>query len=285
MRLLHSLCFLTSISAIPGWAQVTDSALESFAEKQTVAFKGDRGLPQLSVAFPEASTADAEWVQKRFISRRLLSGETLAGIKGAVVGAKGQTSLGIDGPLSAVLLRGGWHEAKDIPVRIPVREGATPGVETELGLLLSKPVRNAIPDIVTLKDHVSAIVPVIELPAGRHDWPQKPAAVDLIAANVGADHFILGQRHEDLDLDLDALPIRLSKDGDIVHATTGGDAKRGQWWNFLHQVNWAVEQGYRPQPGHLVITGALGKIHKADRGAFHADFGELGSIEFELVAE
>ncbi len=260
-----------------------EDLLLSFAEKQAAALSGGHALPQFSVEFPTAAAAHAEIVQTHYVARRLADGETLAGIKGAVVGAGGQQMFGIEGPLSAVLFTSGWHDSAEQPVLIPVQEGAAPGVETELGVILSESIHKELADVDALKACVEAVVPVIELPAGRHDWKEKPKAVDLIAANVDSDHYIVGKHHTDLSLDLDALPIRLIEGDEVRNETTGGDARNGQWWNFLRQVNWAVRQGYELQPGNLVITGALGKIHKADSGSFRAEFGELGMIEFELV--
>lgn len=261
-----------------------EDGLLSFAEEQATAKMAGQPLKQFSMAFPEAERVHAETVQKHYLQRLLTEGEVLSGIKGAVVGAGGQAFFAIDGPLSAVLFQSGWHDAGATPVKIPVREGATPGVETELGIIFSKSIRQELPDVDALKACVEAVVPVIELPAGLHDWKEKPKAVDLVAANVDSDHYIVGARHPDLSLDVDVLPIRLLESGEVKNETTGGDAKNGQWWNFLQQVNWAVRQGYKLEPGYLVITGALGKIYKADSGSFRAEFGVLGTIEFELVA-
>lgn len=265
--------------ACPGF----EDRLLSFAEEQAAAMGSGAPLKQFSVAFPETAAVHAETVQKHYVARRLADGESFAGIKGAVVGAGGQQMFGIEGPLSAVLFQSGWHEAGEAPTQIPVREDAAPGVETELGIILSKSIVAELADVDALRAFVEAVVPVIELPAGRHDWKEKPKAVDLIAANVDSDHYIVGKGHTDLSLDLEALKIRLLEGGAVRNETTGGDARNGQWWNFLHQVNWAVRQGYPLEPGHLVITGALGKIHRADSGSFRAEFGELGVIEFELV--
>ncbi len=260
-----------------------EDGLLSFAEEQATAKMAGQPLKQFSMAFPEAERVHAETVQRHYVKRLLAEGEALSGIKGAVVGAGGQSLFAIDGPLSAVLFQSGWHRAGAMPVKIPVREAAAPGVETELGIILSKPISGELADVEALKACVEAVVPVIELPAGLHDWKEKPEAVDLVAANVDSDHYIVGTPHLDLTLDLDALPIRLLEGDEVRNETTGGDARNGQWWNFLRQVNWAVRQGYQLQPGKLVITGALGKIHKADSGSFRAEFGELGMIEFELV--
>ena len=103
--------------------------------------------------------------------------------------------------------------------------------------------------------------------------------------NVDSDNYIVGQEHTDLSLDLDALPIQLHHNSQLINETTGGNARNGQWANFLHQVNWALEQGYELNPGTLIITGALGQIRRDGHGQYKASYGMLGNIEFSPVEE
>lgn len=266
---------------ISGLLESRREKLASFGRDQAKRYRAGEPLDQFSGKFPEATLEEAAVAQATYVGEL---GKTFAGVKGAVVGKGGQDFFGIDGPLSAVLFREGWHEASGKLV-IAIREGANPGVETELGLILAKPIRDRLDSIDDLKKHVRSLVPVVELPAGRHAWPDKPRATDLVAANVDSDHFILGTETDDLSIDLDALPIRLLRGDEVLNQTTGGDAAGGQWSNFLHQVNWAVEQGYQLEAGHLVITGALGTIAKEGPGTYRADYGSMGSIEFTLSSE
>ncbi len=257
-----------------------EDVLITFGETQAALKRAGKGIQQFSVAQPNGKRFHAESVQNTYVAR-LLDNDKLAGIKGAVVGKRGQDAFGIEGPLSATLFQSGWHLSKNQPV-IEIREGENPGIETELGIILSKPITKELADIAALKEHIEALVPVIELPSGKMDWSEKPRAVDLIAANVGSDNYIVGEKYTDLSIDLDALPVQLFAGDKIINETSGGAANRGQWWNFLHQVNWAVKQGYELKPGNLVITGALGKIRKDGVGSYRATFGDLGEIRFSL---
>lgn len=281
-----------SLVALLGSAAAQRDEVTQFAYEQAKARSQNKPLAQLSVVVPDASTEDAIVAQKHYVFyfagitevEPELEDAEIVGIKGAVVSEVGQKFFGIDGPLSAVLFKHGWHNAKDQNrTEIEIREDAEPGVEMELGIILSKRISEELESVEELKKHVRAIVPVVELPAGLHNWPQKPKAIDLIAANVDSDNYIVGEEHTDLTIDLDALSIQLTKDGGVINETTGGAAKNGQWANFLHQVNWAVRQNYFPlKSGNLIITGALGKINRTGKGDYEADFGELGDIKFKL---
>lgn len=252
-----------------------------FGEIQVERIWKSEGLEQFSERFSGAGISEAEIAQKAYVSG-ILGKKGFAGIKGAVVGKGGQDMFEIDGPLSAVLFRDGWLDAKETP-EVPIREGASPGIETELGIVFGERVDSPIPDVETLKKKVRAIVPVIELPAGKHNWSAKPMATDLVASNVDSDKYIVGEACVDLAVDLDSVPVKLYSGGRILNDTTGGDARNGQWWNFLRQVNWAVENGYSLSPGDLVITGALGKIVREGAGKYRAEYGQLGEIEFSLT--
>ena len=260
-----------------------EDELLSFAEAAAKAREENRGLPQFSVAQPNASLGHAEIVQRHYVRRRL-DHRTFGGIKGAVVGKGGQDALGLEGPVSAVLFREGEIDASRKPPVVPLERGIDPGIETELGLLLVRPVEKRLKSVEELKDHVQGLVPVVELPAGKHEWPQPMKAIDLVAANVDSDRYLVGEVTKDLEIDLDVLPIQLFREGEPINETQGGAARNGQWHNFLHQVNWAIDHGYQLEAGHLVITGALGTIARTGAGRYRATFGDLGEIRFTLEA-
>ncbi|MED5279451.1 MAG: hypothetical protein VYD86_10055 [Verrucomicrobiota bacterium] len=242
-------------------------------------------LPQLSAIRPDATLADAYDVQKRFVDKVAKTHQGIAGYKGAVAGEAGQKALKLNGPLSAVLFRDGWLEAA---VKPAIRLAKFPGtkIETEVGFVIGKAIIRPINDVDALKAHVEAIVPVIELPAGKLEPTQPMVALDLAAANVLSANYIVGRRNPVAKVNLNRATIRLArrlaKGDEEKNKTTGAAAHRGQWQNLLHQVNHALGQGREIQPGHLILTGALGKITLAEPGDWTADFGELGKIEFSI---
>jgi 2-keto-4-pentenoate hydratase/dienelactone hydrolase len=260
-----------------------DAELLAFAERTARAKLAGSALPQFSREFPKARWPEA-WKAQREYVRMLTGTEKIAGFKGAVASEGGQKHFGIPAPLGGVLFKSGWVESCGKPV-LPYRETAIPGVETELGIILSKTIRGKVSSVEELKASIQGVVPVIELPAGRHDWPAEVSAMDLVAVNVDSDNFIVGKLHPGTDLDLDALPIRLLRNGKPANETIGGNAKGGQWKNFLHQANWAIENGYTLEPGQIIISGALGKIGQDGEGYYEADFAKLGTISFSLAKE
>ena len=43
-----------------------------------------------------------------------------------------------------------------------------------------------------------------------------------------------------------------------------------------------IKQGWRLEPGYIVITGALGKMLPGKPGKYVADYGSFGKIAFEI---
>ena len=242
-------------------------------------------LTQLSAIRPDATLADAYDVQKRFVDKVAKTHKGIAGYKGAVAGEAGQKALKLNGPLSAVLFRDGWLEAAVKPAILLAKFPGTK-IETEVGFVIGKAIIRPINDVDALKAHVEAIVPVIELPAGKLEPTQPMVALDLAAANVLSANYIVGRRNPVAKVNPNRATIRLArrlaKGDEEKNKTTGAAAHRGQWQNLLHQVNHALGQGREIQPGHLILTGALGKIPPAEPGDWTADFGELGKVEFSI---
>jgi 2-keto-4-pentenoate hydratase len=58
--------------------------------------------------------------------------------------------------------------------------------------------------------------------------------------------------------------------------------KGGQWANLRLLLNQATSHGYVVRAGSIIICGALGGAKPGEPGRYQADYGDLGSIEFEL---
>ena len=266
------------------WPSAGSTHIE-LAKRLAKAHLVGNALPQLSAIRPDATPADAYDVQKRFVDKVAKTHKGIAGYKGAVAGEAGQKALKLNGPLSAVLFRDGWLE---VAVKPAIRLAKFPGtkIETDVGFVIGKAIIRPINDVDALKAHVEAIVPVIELPAGKLEPTQPMVALDLAAANVLSANYIFGRRNPVAKVNPNRATIRLArrlaKGDEEKNKTTGAAAHRGQWQNLLHQVNHALGQGCEIQPGHLILTGALGKITPAEPGDWTADFGELGKTEFSI---
>jgi 2-keto-4-pentenoate hydratase len=99
---------------------------------------------------------------------------------------------------------------------------------------------------------------------------------------VGSALFLIGKESKIKSIDLNDIIVVLTRDGNEENRGKGSDPLGDQWSALLWLVNKALAQGWRIEPGHLFITGALGKMIPANSGIYNADFGTLGKIKFQI---
>lgn len=94
--------------------------------------------------------------------------------------------------------------------------------------------------------------------------------------------FIVGSKREVDRLDVNSLRVVLKRDAEIVNRDQGKDALGGQWQAALWLVNTMVKQGWKIEAGHILLTGALGRMVPGKPGKYIADYGNFGSISFTI---
>lgn len=248
---------------------------DTFAAQLHDAWRNGVPMPQLSALHPDATLDDAYAIQREFVTR-LLDGDPIGGFKAAGVGSDAP-----DSPTTGVIPASGLLAAKDA-ITIDLAADPTRHIETEIGYIFNSPITAPIPDIDTLKQHISAIAAIVEVPGGPVDQKKDVTPADLVAWNINAKQLIIGAHHDPNTIDPDTIEITLTRDGAIVNQARGDNAKRGQWETLRIAINRIIHQGHTIQPGHILSNGALGKILEAAPGHYTANFNQLGEITFDV---
>jgi len=223
--------------------------------------------------------APAYRAQSRWTRLHMPSG--IGGFKGAGASAAAQASMNIREPLVGVLPANGALSAESSPV-LSLAETGPLAVETELGYRLAIDLGYEILNERQTREAVAAIVPVIELPRRRTHVSGQTTVMDTVASNIGSHLYIVGKDHSPESLDPNQTPLRLTKDGEPLHDTSGAAAAGGQWQNLMKILNRLTANGHTIPAGALVISGALGGVHPAEPGRYEASFGPLGTISMEI---
>ena len=262
-----SLCF--TMMAWAGVSEMADSLIKAYAEKQPA--------PVLSQVNPNLDVKTAYQVQKAYVQWRMTK-DKVAGFKAGLTTEGAQKATGVTSPVTGVLYDSGRLGGS------PVVDGKTfrmLAIETEIGFVIGQPINRPLRDIPELQQMVSAVMPAIELPdVGFAAKVVK--GVDLIAANVGAAKFIAGRPRPHQGVNLNQVNVTLSYNGQALYQGKGAEAMGDQWKAALWLVNSVVEQGYKVEPGQILITGALGKLILGKPGQYVADYGDFGKISFEV---
>ena len=104
----------------------------------------------------------------------------------------------------------------------------------------------------------------------------------LIAVNSAAAAFVPGEATE-WDSDLDNISVVMSRNNERLTEGRATDAMGGQINALCWLINKVLKYGYVLEPGHLLMTGALGGPQAGLAGRYLGDYGSFGRIEFEFI--
>ncbi|MCP5051217.1 MAG: 4-oxalocrotonate decarboxylase [bacterium] len=278
---------LTAFFILPamgiGYGNGSDAETRRLAKILLEAHRGGRAIPVLSIQSPLLDVPSAYRVQILYVHLRAAS-DPVAGFKAGLTSTASMKRFGMQNPVAGVLLTSG-KTVSHLPVQRDSPGISVMMIETEIGFLVGKPIRHRVQSIAALKNYIRHVAPVIELPDLGFTDITKIKGPDIIAANVGAAKFMVGTPQDTHGLNLDTIEITLRHNGKIVNRGKGGGTLNGQWNAALWLVNTMVDHGWRIEPGHLLITGALGKMIPAKPGKYSADYASFGSIDFEIKEE
>ena len=213
----------------------------------------------------------------------LLAGKRPDGFKAGLTSTAAQEKFSFRQPVAGVLLAGS-QLAADEQGTYSIRASAYPKLmmEIEIGFQLDAAISVAVADVNTLKTLVRTIYPVIELPDLGFEDMASLVGTDIIANNVAARKYIVGQNPQVPPANLNAMQIDLYRDGQLILQGKGSDALGDQWQALLWLVNRSLANGWILQPGQILITGALGKMLPAARGQYSAHYEGVGQINWRV---
>ncbi len=269
-----------ALSWMRGLGFLDPPAVRSHAAELTKAFEAHATKLPKSSAGAKTPPTEAYSVQKRVIARAF-GKEKIVGYKGAASSAAAQKNLKISAPLHCALFEPAVHHAAKTAGLAADADGV---VETEIGYIMGVDIPTAIADPAEARSTSTAVVPVIELPKSSGAiFDGKISAADMIASNCGGETRILvgPESHPD-KVDLEDLAISIEADGKSLGTTNAKATRDGQWRNLMTLINQIVAQGRVIRQGDIILSGAIGAVHPAKVGSYKADYGELGTVEFEL---
>jgi len=267
---------ILAVTALPAHSDET-----ALADAILKADAAGTDTPRISILDPDIDLAGAYLVQKILIDRRLAEGDAIAGYKNGLTGKLARWWFRIDDPVFGVLLESGVKRNNAV---IAIPPGRRMLLETEIVLVAGQRIEAPVRSVAVLKRMIRGVAPGIEMPAAGFpkSVQRKLKVTDIVANNVSAYALILGEERSANGLDLQKLEATLSQNGKTLSRGTGADAMGDPWESALWLVNVAVERGRIIEPGHILSTGVIGKRIEAEPGRYTADFGELGTLEFEV---
>jgi 2-keto-4-pentenoate hydratase len=253
----------------------TQAALE---DAIVTALSRHEPLPHAHRIDETLTSADAYRVQRRAV-KRMVRDAAPAGFKAGLTSAQSQARFNTHEPIAGVLV----HEPAATPALLRLDALRGLHIETEVALRVRAPIRQRLDSIASLRTHIDAVAPAIELPNLDYETPQAITALDIIATNAAAAYYIVGEFVAHAERDPNEVAATLICNGHELSRGTGRDALGDQWAAALWLVNTMIDTGWTIEPGQILLTGALGKMVPAPQGSCVADFGAWGRIELPPI--
>jgi len=255
------------------FAQAVDPAallFDAYAQKHPI--------PVLSATMPNLDVKAAYEIQKAYLQKRL-EADKIGGFKAGLTTPAAQERFGVTSPVTGILFASG-KLADGANVDSTAFRGLM--LETEIGFVIGEAITQPVKDAAELQQKVRGVFPAIELPEMGFADMKQLKGVDIIAADVSAVQFIVGAEQALAGQDVNVVTVNLTLNGESVNTGTGKEALGDQWQAALWLVNSIIEQGWTIEPGHVLMTGALGKMIPGKPGKYIADYGDFGKIAFEV---
>ncbi|MBL8266482.1 2-keto-4-pentenoate hydratase [Steroidobacter sp.] len=201
-------------------------------------------------------------VQTRSV-RAKLRGASPAGFKAGLTSAPAQARFKTDGAVAGVLFKEGSLQSG---TTLSLREVRGLHIEVEIAMRIGTAIDKPLPDVAALRAHIDGIAPAIELPNLDYVQPQALDAVDIVATNVAASKYIVGDFVSPQTRDPNSVDIRLVCNDKEMFTGKGTDSLGDQWRAALWLVNQMLAQGWKIQPGQILLTGSLGRMLPATTG-------------------
>jgi 2-keto-4-pentenoate hydratase len=220
-------------------------------------------------------------VQALEVSQRS-PGRQFDGYKAGLTAAGSAASFGLTDPVAGVLLEGtGLVPADDGVARVDLSDYNRAMIEVEIGFVLSAEIKDASLSLEELRQRVARVIPVVELPDLGFQGG-KPDGVDVIAANVAARYYVAGAGDLSAGNLVNELSVALYHDDVLILNGQASDAMGDQWRALHWLVSQTLATGWPLQAGHILITGALGKMLPLEAGEYTAEYGDGESIRLRV---
>ena len=226
--------------------------------------------------------ATAYTVQERNIDHWCRQGRRLVGSKIALSSKAIQEKLKIGHPTFGKLFA---DMCVAEGVEIDFKALIQPRIETEVALVIDKPLGHERHTVADMIGAVAYALPAFEIVGSRiADWDV--SAADFIADNSAGSHFMLGSRPRKLtEFDILRCQMVTTRRGEVISSGDGS----ASYGNPLNALVWLadalVKAGQPLRPGDIVMTGSLNPMVPIAAGdAFESQIEGLGQIGVKFSA-
>jgi 2-keto-4-pentenoate hydratase len=257
----------------------TIQAGENVAQTLFENYKACQPVPLPSSILSDLTMDQAYEVQAHLVANLVQDGAVIAGYKAGLTSQAAQEKFKAPGPVTGVLLKN--MQITDSHVQTDPFTKMM--LEVEIGYRLNQKVQApTTPEKV--KDLVDVVMPAVEIPDLNFATLSDLTFQDLIADNVCARNFILGNPTPRDQVNPNAVTGQLFMDGEALDEPVSGRAALEDQWKALSwTINNVLENGGQLKKGMVIITGSLGRMYPGKPGDYKVIYtGHLDNLEFSI---
>jgi len=208
----------------------------------------------------------------------------VSGYKVAYASKAAQKQFGVDEPASGPLFR-----LQRVPNGsiLPASDFVDIAMETEIAFTIGKRINRPVRDVEQLKGCVKWVHAAFDIGDLCFVSTQdKPTPQDMIATGVGARFHMLGPGVRPEQIDVDAVTLRLLRNGKTVAESPATNVMGSPWNSLLWLANHLVKTGRALEPGDVVISGTAAPAYRAKggeiKGRYRGECGQLGAVTLTI---
>ncbi len=243
--------------------------LEKHAKNILQAEKNNKFYPQPNLY----SSVEAYLIQACIVRKK---GRKIIGFKAGLTSKQAQQKFNMSSPVFGVFVDGNKLSKHEFEV-----EQLQHLIEVELAFRLKRDIDNLNSLQEPISNYVDAVAPAIEIPAYYFANESTLTGYDIIAANVGANKFLVGNFLAIDRINVNTILIELLYENESKHTGRSNIPFNDQWKALKWLLTQALVQGYTLKKNQILLTGALFPPKHLERGHYRVEFSELGTLKFE----
>lgn len=208
----------------------------------------------------------------------------VSGYKVAYASRAAQEQFGVDEPASGPLFR-----LQRVPngSKLSASDFVEIAMETEIAFTIGKRIDRPVGNVEQLKGYVKWVHAAFDIGDYRFVAGEtKPTPQDMIATGVGAHFHVLGPGVAPDKIDVDAITLKLLRNGETVAESPATNVMGSPWNSLLWLANKMVKTGGALEPGDVVVSGTAAPAYKTKgrkiKGRYRGECGDLGTVTLAI---
>jgi len=234
--------------------------LNSLAEQLDIAMLRATAVPQITIAHPTLTLADAYMIASHSVHRRLQRGERRIGLKMGLTSRAKMIQVGVNEMTWGRLTDGMLLEEGGL---VSHRAYIHPRIEPELAFLIGKPLAGKVTAAQAMAA-VDGVAPAMELIDSRYE-NFKFTLNDVVADNSSAAGLVIGAWRSP-EQDLSNLGVVLEVNGKVVEIGSTAAILGNPVRSLVAAARLVAQAGEQLNPGDIVMSGGVTAAHSLGIG-------------------